>query len=66
MPADLASLERIVRAKPQQRELCCPGCGGDVELDGLIGDRLPRYRCTACTWNATTLAALAVRLVPRA
>lgn len=49
----LAALERVVRAKPIERDLCCPACWCDVELrDGF-------YWCAGgCGFVTGRLAAL--------
>lgn len=62
--AELDTLERVVRARPTERELFCPRCGGDVELDGgegcaRTGARLPVCWCRSCPFTTTTLAELA-------
>ncbi len=36
----LDTLIAVSRAKPKERELCCPDCGADVVLRGGL------YRCT--------------------
>lgn len=64
MSADhtLRTLIAVSRSKPAERELCCPTCGGRIELiDGL-------YCCVSfgCGGNRfATLAELAVSEVPR-
>jgi uncharacterized protein (DUF983 family) len=38
----LRYLERVVRARPVERALCCPSCSGEVVL------RAGAYSCAAC------------------
>jgi predicted amidophosphoribosyltransferase len=55
----LQTLVSVSRSRPSERELCCPNCGGGIELwDALLC-------CQVCLRDFATLAELAVREVPR-
>jgi hypothetical protein len=57
----LRTLVAVSRSKPTERELCCPDCGGRIELSRGL------YCCVSfgCGGNRfETLAELAVREAP--
>lgn len=57
----LPTLVAISRTRPAERRLCCPDCGGDIELRG------GRYQCLGMPFDECrsapfrTLTELAVR-----
>jgi ribosomal protein L37AE/L43A len=59
----LRTLVAVSRSKPTERELCCPECDSDVEIDVELEAGV--YLCRTCLSEWATLSDLAVRVVPR-
>ena len=56
---DMHRAERIVRAKPVERKLCCPRCRGEILL--LDGYRCENTYRRSCEFTTDTLADLVAR-----